>query len=95
MKGGKYMKVSECMCNEVCCVKPDCNVGQVAKLMCQNHVGCIPVCDDNNGIVGIVTDRDIILSSLRVTDKFRLIGYRQEEYFCIVWFDKNHETYKG
>ena len=40
-------------------------------------------------------DRDIILSSLRVTDKFRLIGYRQEEYFCIVWFDKNHETYKG
>ena len=58
------MKVSECMCNEVCCVKPDCNVGQVAKLMCQNHVGCIPVCDDNNGIVGIVTDRDIILRSI-------------------------------
>ena len=40
-------------------------------------------------------DRDIILSSLRVTDKFRLIGYRHEECFYIVWFDKNHETYKG
>ena len=40
-------------------------------------------------------DNDIILSSLRVSDKFRLIGYRQEEYFYIVWFDRNHLAYKG
>lgn len=39
--------------------------------------------------------KDIILSSLRISDKFRLIGYRQEEYFYIIWFDRNHLTYKG
>lgn len=58
------MKVSECMCDEVCSVKPDCKVGEVAKLMCQNHIGCIPVCDNNDSVVGIVTDRDIILRSI-------------------------------
>ena len=40
-------------------------------------------------------EKDITLTSLRVTEKFRLIGYRQEEYFYIVWFDRNHLTYKG
>ena len=23
LKGGKVMKVNECMCNDVCCVKPE------------------------------------------------------------------------
>lgn len=58
------MKVKECMCNDVCCVKPDTNLNQVAKLMSQNHVGCIPVCDENNYICGIVTDRDILLRAV-------------------------------
>lgn len=35
--------------------------------------------------------RDITLHSMRVTKKFRLIGYREEQFFYIVWFDKNHE----
>ena len=64
LKGGKRMKVKDCMCNDVCCVKPDTNLNQVAKLMSENHVGCIPVCDDNNCICGIVTDRDILLRAV-------------------------------
>lgn len=64
LKGGKRMKVKECMCNDVCCVKPDANLEQVAKLMSQKHVGCIPVCDENNCICGIVTDRDILLRAV-------------------------------
>ena len=40
-------------------------------------------------------EKDITLSSIRASEKFRLIGYRQEQYFYIVWFDKNHLTYKG
>lgn len=58
------MKVRECMCDDVCCVKPDTNLNQVAKLMSQKHVGCIPVCDENNCICGIVTDRDILLRAV-------------------------------
>lgn len=40
-------------------------------------------------------EKDITLSSMRVSQKFRIIGYRQEEFFYIVWFDKNHEAYDG
>ncbi len=40
-------------------------------------------------------EKDITLSSLRASEKFRIIGYRQEDYFYIVWFDRNHLTYKG
>lgn len=58
------MKVKECMCQEVCWVKPENTVSDVAKLMCNQHVGCIPVCDKDNKVVGLVTDRDIILRSI-------------------------------
>ncbi len=55
------MKVKDCMCNDVCCVKPETKIQEVAKLMSQNHIGCIPVCDNNNCICGIITDRDVLL----------------------------------
>ena len=55
------MKVKEWMCNDVCCVKPETKIYEIAKLMSENHIGCIPVCDENNSICGIVTDRDILL----------------------------------
>ena len=37
-------------------------------------------------------DNDITLSSMRLSDKFRIIGYREKDCFYIVWFDKNHKT---
>lgn len=55
------MKVKDCMCEDVCCVKPETKIQEVAKLMSKNHIGCIPVCDENNCICGIVTDRDVLL----------------------------------
>ena len=55
------MKVKDCMCTDVCCVKPETKINEVAKLMCQNHIGSIPICDNNNCLCGIITDRDIIL----------------------------------
>lgn len=53
------MKVRDCMCNNVTWVKPNDSVCNCAKLMCDNHIGCVPVCNDAQNIVGIVTDRDI------------------------------------
>lgn len=58
------MKVKDCMCGEVCCVKPETKINDVAKLMEQNHIGCVPVCDNNNCLVGLITDRDIILRTV-------------------------------
>lgn len=55
------MKVKEYMCQDVCCVKPETKIQEVAKIMSQNHIGCVPVCDNNNCICGIITDRDVLL----------------------------------
>ena len=55
------MKVKECMSSNVLSVSPDASASHVAKIMMDNHVGCVPVCDTNKKIIGIVTDRDLIL----------------------------------
>ena len=58
------MKVKYCMCDNVFCLKPDTRVDEIAKLMSEKHIGCVPVCDTNNCICGIITDRDILLRSV-------------------------------
>ena len=58
------MKVQDCMCKDVCCIKPETSLQEASKIMSQNHVGCLPVCDNNNCICGIITDRDVILRAI-------------------------------
>ncbi len=58
------MKVKECMCDEVCCMTPDKTVKDCATLMSNKHIGCVPICDDTQNVVGLVTDRDIILRAI-------------------------------
>ena len=58
------MKVKECMSNIVNTVKPDATVSDCAKMMCERHIGCVPVCNDERKVVGILTDRDILLRAV-------------------------------
>ncbi len=58
------MKVKECMSADVCYCSPESTVYDAAKLMNDNHVGCIPVCDNNKNVVGILTDRDVTLRTV-------------------------------
>lgn len=58
------MNVKECMNTNVCYCTPGTKISEVAKLMKMNHIGCIPVCNDSKEVVGLVTDRDIILRSV-------------------------------
>lgn len=55
------MKVKDCMCNNVYSCTPGTTVYDAAKIMQTNHVGCVPVCDDQNSMVGLITDRDLVL----------------------------------
>ena len=55
------MKIKECMSKDVCFVKSDCNIYDAARIMNENHIGCIPICNDEKNIVGVITDRDIVL----------------------------------
>ena len=53
------MKVKDIMTNHICCVAPDMTLENTSKIMCGADVGVVPVCGAD-GIIGIVTDRDII-----------------------------------
>ncbi len=57
------MKVKDIMTKDVAHIKPDSSVFEAATLMQQHNVGSIPVCD-NNGVVGMVTDRDIVVRNV-------------------------------
>lgn len=35
---------------------------------------------------------DVVLHSMRLSKKFRIIGYKDKNMFYIIWFDNNHET---
>jgi CBS domain-containing protein len=57
------MKVRDLMTTNVASVRPDSNVTEVAKLMEKFDIGSVPVCE-RNGVVGIITDRDIVLRNI-------------------------------
>ena len=57
------MKVKDIMSKNVACVNPESKVVEAAQLMQKHNVGSIPVVD-RSGIVGIVTDRDIIVRNI-------------------------------
>ena len=58
------MKVNECMCHDVLWVNPGTSVCDCAKLMAEHKIGCVPVCDANQKVVGLITDRDILLRTV-------------------------------
>ena len=57
------MKVKDKMTKTVAYVNPDTNMVEVAQLMQKHNVGSIPVYD-NGQVVGIVTDRDIVVRNV-------------------------------
>ena len=54
------MKVRDVMTSSVDWLTPDTSVVEVAQLMKKDDVGSIPICSENR-LIGIVTDRDIVL----------------------------------
>lgn len=58
------MRVKDCMgIKTVVQATLDVNVTKIAELMNDNHVGCIPVCNEET-VVGLVTDRDIVTRAI-------------------------------
>ena len=57
------MKVRDIMTKNVAYVNPASTITEAAQLMQKHNVGSIPVCDQS-GVIGIVTDRDIIVRNI-------------------------------
>ncbi len=58
------MKVKDLMTSQVATAAPNMPLNQVASQMRDYNVGSIPVCDQSGKVLGIVTDRDIVLRSV-------------------------------
>ena len=87
------MKIRDCMQTKVYWLQPDDTVKDCAELMSNNHIGCVPICDNNKKIVGIVTDRDVILRAIacdkdvNTTDLNEIMS--KDVYYCNLNLDVN------
>jgi CBS domain-containing protein len=63
----KYLgtRVSDVMSTEVKTVREDTPVSEAANLMIRHDINRLPVMDDNDNMVGIVTRSDIVRSMIR------------------------------
>lgn len=64
------MLVKDLMSNNICCVKEDTSLVQVARKMKQEDIGLVPVCNDKEEVLGLITDRDIVIRAL--TDESKI-----------------------
>ena len=58
------MQVKEVMTRGVECARPGTSLQEAARKMRDLDVGPLPVCGDNNKLVGLLTDRDIVVRAV-------------------------------
>ena len=57
------MKAKDIMTKNIAFLNPNATITQAAQLMQKYNIGSVPVCDQS-GVVGIVTDRDIVVRNV-------------------------------
>lgn len=60
------MNLKDIMTTNVVSVDQNDTVKRAAELMKQHGIGAVPVCMDNQKVIGILTDRDIVIRSIAV-----------------------------
>lgn len=65
-------------------VRADATVTEAARLMTDHHIERLPVVDEENRLIGIVTRRDLLQVFLRTDDEIRL-DVQQEVFVNTLW----------
>ena len=55
------MQIKDIMSDPCICVQSGTSLTQVAEKMKHHNIGSIPVCNEAHEVVGIITDRDIVV----------------------------------
>ena len=58
------MKITEVMTEDVECLRPADSIAHAAERMRKLDVGSLPVCGDEDKLVGMITDRDIAIRAV-------------------------------
>lgn len=56
------MQVKDTMCVDVKTCKPETPIKDIATIMCFNKISGLPVVDDDNHVVGVISEKDILCS---------------------------------
>lgn len=56
------MQVKDTMCTDVRTCKSDTPIKEIATIMCFNKISGLPVVDDDNNVIGIISEKDILCS---------------------------------
>lgn len=59
------MKVRDIMTKDMVIADKDDTILDVAKLMRHHNIGCIPVVENGEKVLGVITDRDIVMNIAR------------------------------
>ncbi len=54
------MQVKDTMCSDVKACKADTPIKEIATIMCFNKISGMPVVDDDNNVVGVISEKDIL-----------------------------------
>jgi CBS domain-containing protein len=57
----RTMRAAEIMKSEVECVTPNQSAQEAARMMRDENIGFLPVCDESQQVLGTLTDRDIAI----------------------------------
>jgi CBS domain-containing protein len=58
------MQVKDIMTSSVECISPDTTLREAAQKMKQLDIGPLPICGENDRLVGMITDRDITVRAV-------------------------------
>ncbi len=70
----RELPVSEVMTRQPTSVRPAMGLAQAARLMLERKYGCLPVCDDDGTLVGIVTEADFVRFAADVVRDLDLVA---------------------
>lgn len=81
------LKAKDIMTKDVITVKPGANVEELARLLMKHRISGVPVVDDEEQIIGIVTENDLIRKNkrlhiptvIRLFDAYLLVGSKSME----------------
>jgi len=66
--------VSEVMTREPTSIRPGLGLAHAARLLLERKFGCLPVCDDDGTLVGIVTEADFVRFAADVVRDLDLVA---------------------
>jgi CBS domain-containing protein len=58
------VRVEEVMSTDLVTAAPSTSLAEAARLMRDNDVGFLPICDSEGSVVGVLTDRDLVIRAM-------------------------------